>query len=81
LDFVAGLFQPLGNSAFDDGLAHLGHDDVSWHDFLPINAPTRTVLGTNGYYSVWERLGLKPEARWAANAALKRRSSTLRRQQ
>ena len=35
LNFVAGLLQPLGNSAFDDGFAHLGHDDVSWHDFLP----------------------------------------------
>ena len=35
LDFVAGLFEPFGNSAFNDGFSHLGHDDVSWHDFLP----------------------------------------------
>ena len=35
LDFVAGLLQPLGDGALDDGFAHLGHDDVSWHDFLP----------------------------------------------
>ena len=35
LDLVAGLLQPLGNGALDDGFAHLGHDDVSRHDFLP----------------------------------------------
>ena len=35
LDFVSGLLQPLGDGAFDDGFAHLGHDDVSWHEFLP----------------------------------------------
>ena len=35
LDFVARLLQPFGNSALDDGFAHLGHDDVSRHDFLP----------------------------------------------
>ena len=35
LDFVAGLLQPLGDCALDDGFAHLGHDDVSRHDFLP----------------------------------------------
>ena len=35
LNLVARLFQPLGNSALDDGFAHLGHDDVSRHDFLP----------------------------------------------
>jgi hypothetical protein len=35
LHFVAGFLQPLGNCAFNDGLAHLGHDDVSRHDFLP----------------------------------------------
>jgi len=28
LYLVARLLQPLGNSAFNDGFAHLGHDDV-----------------------------------------------------
>ena len=41
LDFVAGLLQPLGDGAFDDGFAHLGHDDVSWHDFLPCSPQSR----------------------------------------
>ena len=35
LDFVAGLFEPLGDGSFEDRFAHLGHDDVSWHGFLP----------------------------------------------
>ena len=35
LNLVAGLLQPFGYSAFDNGFTHLGHDDVSWHDFLP----------------------------------------------
>ena len=56
LNFVAGLLQPLGNSAFDDGFAHLGHDDVSWHDFLPLRP---IVLeggpGATKYYSGCDR--------------------------
>ena len=28
LDFIAGLFQPLGDGALEDAFAHLGHDDV-----------------------------------------------------
>ena len=35
LYFVAGLLQPLGDGALKDGLAHLRHDDVSRHGFLP----------------------------------------------
>ena len=35
LDFVARLLQPFSDSAFDNGFAHLGHDDVCRHDFLP----------------------------------------------
>ncbi len=31
LNFVAGLLQPLGNCAFDDGFAHLRHHNVSRH--------------------------------------------------
>ena len=31
LDTVAGLLQPLGDGAFNNGLPHLGHDDVSGH--------------------------------------------------
>ena len=38
LNFVARLFQPLGNSALNDGFAHLGHDDVCGHEFLPRGA-------------------------------------------
>ena len=34
LDFVAGLFQPLGDGAFENAFAHLGHDDVNGHTFL-----------------------------------------------
>ena len=41
LDFVAGLFEPLGDGAFEDGLAHLGHDYVSRHgSFLPFDKQT-----------------------------------------
>ena len=35
LDFVAWLLEPLGDGSFEDRFAHLGHDDVSWHWFLP----------------------------------------------
>ena len=30
-DGVAGLLEPLGERAFGDGFAHLGHNDVDWH--------------------------------------------------
>ncbi len=29
-DGVAGLLEPLGERAFGDGFAHLGHNDVDW---------------------------------------------------
>ena len=57
LDFVAGLLQPLGDSALNDGFAHLGHDDVSWHDFLPCEAHgSEKGSGANEYYSGWREL-------------------------
>ncbi len=31
LDFVARLFQPLGNGSFENAFAHLGHDHVDCH--------------------------------------------------
>src|SRR5580700_2331098 len=34
LDFVSGLFQPLGYRAFKNTFAHLGHDDVNSHGLL-----------------------------------------------
>ena len=34
LDFVSGLLQPLGNGAFENAFAHLGHDDVHSHGLL-----------------------------------------------
>ena len=34
LDFVAGLLQPLGDGAFKNAFAHLGHDDVDSHGYL-----------------------------------------------
>jgi hypothetical protein len=34
LDFVSGLFQPLGDRAFENTFAHLGHDDVDSHGLL-----------------------------------------------
>src|SRR5436305_1768713 len=35
LDFVTGLLQPFGDSAFKNRLPHLGHDYISWHESLP----------------------------------------------
>ena len=32
---VAGLLQPLGDRPFEDRFAHLRHDDVCWHLFVP----------------------------------------------
>src|SRR5437867_10196125 len=43
LDFVSWLLQPFGNRAFDNGLAHLGHDNLSRHSLLP-----RPVCGDLG---------------------------------
>jgi hypothetical protein len=34
LDRVARLFEPLGDGAFGDGLAHLGHNYVSRHELF-----------------------------------------------
>ena len=34
VDLVAGLLQPLGDGAFKNALAHLGHDDVYSHGYL-----------------------------------------------
>ena len=34
LDLVARFFQPLGNSAFKNALAHLGHDHIDGHDYF-----------------------------------------------
>ena len=30
---VARLLEPLGDGAFEDRLAHLGHDYIGWHVF------------------------------------------------
>ncbi len=35
LDAVAGLLQPFRDRPLKDRLAHLGHDDVCWHLFVP----------------------------------------------
>src|SRR6185437_4844219 len=35
LDFVARFLQPLGDRAFKDRFAHLGHYNISCHEFLP----------------------------------------------
>jgi hypothetical protein len=37
LYFLAWLLEPFGDSAFKDGLAHLRHDYVSWHE-VPLDA-------------------------------------------
>jgi hypothetical protein len=34
LDLVSGFLQPLGNGAFKNTFAHLGHDDVDSHGLL-----------------------------------------------
>ena len=44
LHFVTRLLQPFCNSSFNNRLAHLGHDDVSWHDFLPGSARCSAAL-------------------------------------
>ena len=35
LHLLARLLQPLGDGSFKDRLAHLGHDYICRHDFLP----------------------------------------------
>jgi len=50
LDFIARLFQPFGNSAFNDGFAHLRHDDVSWHDSLPCGPQCLSGRAQTTYY-------------------------------
>src|SRR5262249_1144404 len=37
LDFITRLLEPLGDSAFENRLAYLGHDYVSWHGTLPLD--------------------------------------------
>ncbi len=63
LDFVSGLLQPFGDGAFDDGFAHLRHDDVSRHDSLPRGPRFRTEsrMQTNHYSGWWS--GACPGAR------------------
>src|SRR5262249_18711316 len=35
LDLVTRLLQPFGDGPFEDRFAHLGHDYVGGHEFLP----------------------------------------------
>ena len=43
VDLVAGLLQPLGDRAFKNAFAHLGHDDVDSHGVL-LGVETQTAL-------------------------------------
>ncbi len=46
LDLVAGLLQPLGDGAFEDAFAHLGHDHIDCHGVSPCLAELH-LRGTN----------------------------------
>ncbi len=43
---LTGLFEPLGDRAFENRFSHLGHDDIGWHRFPSAGAsvPQSTLL-------------------------------------
>ncbi len=66
LNFVAGLFQPLGNRSLEDRFPHLGHNYVGRHDSLSINPPERRE--TNKHYierrCAAARWGVETDVHW-----------------
>jgi hypothetical protein len=47
LDFIAGLFKPLGDGSFEDAFAHLGHDYIGCHGVSPLkklHSATRDIV-------------------------------------
>ncbi len=60
LDLVAGLLQPLGDSAFENALAHLGHYDIYGHDRSPVLVkiliPRKLLRGGKNFFGVRQKI-------------------------